>query len=65
MITTKGLLQWRYVIANTKSNAEELVKMHEGKMAQYYEHLVDVAEVQLSLIDRLIKQSDAIDKMEK
>ena len=66
MITTMDLYRWSGKILKTKSQAEELAKQYNktDSMANYYMGLVQVADAQLSLIDRLIRESEFNDEKE-
>ena len=62
MISTKELLEWRESILKTKEFAEQFEKIYGEEISRYYEHLKMVAQIQLSIIERLIEQSRENDK---
>lgn len=61
MLTTKELKEWRAKIVQTKDKAERYSDNYDHDMVEYYEHLFEVAKIQLALIDRLISQSEGND----
>lgn len=63
MISTMDLFRWHQKIEETKAEAEELAQEYAltQAMADYYMHLVHVADAQLSLVERLIRESEIDD----
>lgn len=61
MITHKELCKWDTEVLLTKTKAEVLAQQfsHSENMAKYYMHLVQVADAQHSIMQRLIRQSAA------
>ena len=60
MVTTEQLYDWKYDIEETKKTAQTGVESYRKvkPMLTYYLHLVQVADAQLSLVQRLIRQSE-------
>jgi len=63
MITTQQLYEWRYAIENTQKQAANLADKNVGAESAhlYYTHIADTANAQLSLVQRLIRQSEQND----
>lgn len=61
MITTAQLREWQKKIKCTLDKSLACAKTYpaKSKMRQYYVHLAQTADAQLSLIERLIRQSKA------
>ena len=63
MITTKELKMWKRKIVYIKSDSKKKSKEQGvGVLAYYFIYLVEVSDAQLSLIERLIMQSEENDK---
>ena len=63
MISTKELKAWKRKIAYIKSDSKKKSKEQGvGVLSYYFVHLVEVSDAQLSLIERLIWQSEENDK---
>ena len=58
MITTEYLRDWEAVIEHTQKRALALAKKHKG-MRKFYTHVAQTAAAQLSIVHRLIIQSEA------
>lgn len=61
MITTEDLRDWEAEIEHTQKRALALAKKHKDNkdMRKFYTHVAQTAEVQLSVVHRLIRQSEA------
>ena len=64
MITTKELCEWKKEVENTKQQALQQAKayIHNEGMRLYYVNLTQVADAQLALVQRMIRQSEANEK---